>query len=112
MTVTAPLPPAAATDSVVLESEKVHSVVETAPACVTLNSIPAIVSVAVRGAELVLGLAVNRTSARPLPVLPDVTSSQDSGLCAVHWQPPGAMTSTDPDPPADPMAALDADSEN
>ena len=88
-----------------------HSGVETAPACVTPKSMPAIFSVAVRGAELVLGLAVNRTCPRPLPVLSDVTSSHDSELCAVHWQSPGAMTSTDPEPPADPRAALEADPE-
>ena len=84
----------------------------TAPACVTLKAMPAIVSVAVRWAELVFWLAVNRTSPGPTPVPPDVTSSQDAELCAVHAQSPAAMTSTDPGPPADPMAALDADSEN
>ena len=86
--------------------------VVTAPACITLKAMPAIVSVAVRCAELVFWLAVYRTSPGPTPVSPDVTSSQDSELCAVHSQPLAAMTSTDPDPAAGPMAALGADSEN
>ena len=81
------------------------------PACVTLKAMPAIVSVAERCAELVFWLAANLTSPGPTLVPADVTSSQDAELCAVHSQPLAAMTSTDPDPPADPMAALDADSE-
>jgi len=90
----------------------VHAGDVPAPACVTLKAMPPIVSVAVRCAGLVFCPAVNRASPGPTPVPPDVTSSQAAELCAVHAQPLAAMTSTDPDPPADPMAAPDADSES
>ena len=75
------------------------------PACVTLNTMPAIVRVAVRGAVVVLGLAVKRTSPGPLPVLPEVTVSQDAELIAVQVQLLGAATATAPLPPA---AAMDS----
>jgi hypothetical protein len=112
VTVMLPVPPSAATDCVVLESVYVHEGVVTAPACVTLKAMPAIVSVADRSAEAALGLTRNLTSPGPTPDPPAVTTSQDAELFAVHEHPLSANRSTDPSPPADPIAALDAVSEN
>jgi hypothetical protein len=62
---------------------------------------PAIVSVAVRAAVLVLADALNATAPAPVPLAPDVTVSHDALLLAVHAQPFVAVIVTDPVPPAD-----------
>jgi hypothetical protein len=111
VTAIVPLPPSAGTISAVLDSEYVH-VGATTPACVTRNVSPAMVSVAVRSAEPVLGLAVNCTSPGPVPEVPRVTTSHAAELLAVQSQSLPAATSTEPLPPAAAMAALEAESEN
>jgi hypothetical protein len=72
------------------------------PACVTVTTLPAIVSVPVRGAVPVFAATWNVTPA--LPVLfgpaPDVTVIHDALLDAVQTQATGIVTETIPVPPA------------
>jgi hypothetical protein len=42
---------------------------------------------------------VNVTEPPPVPVLPDVIVTHDTGLAAVQLQPPGVVTVTVPEPP-------------
>ena len=70
------------------------------PAWVTVNVWPATVSVAVRALSSVLAAALNATAPAPLPAAPDVTVSQAALLVAVQAQPAGAVTVTEPVPPA------------
>jgi hypothetical protein len=65
----------------------------------TVNGFPAIVSVA--DLAVVFGLAAAVKAADPLPVpLPVVIVTQLAPLDALHEHPDGAVTPTDPDPPA------------
>jgi hypothetical protein len=47
----------------------------------------------------VFAAAVNATDPFPLPLLPLVIVTQESLLVAVHAQPAGAVTATDPESP-------------
>ena len=49
---------------------------------------------------MVLAAALNATGPVPLPLAPDVTVSHAALLLAVHAQPLGAVTVTEPAPPA------------
>jgi hypothetical protein len=71
-----------------------------APACVTVKVRPATVKVAVRIDDVVFAAALNATGPEPLPLAPDVTVSQAALLVAVHAHPVGAVTVTEPEPPA------------
>lgn len=69
-------------------------------ACVTVNARPAMVSVPVRAAPVLLA-AVNVTDPLPVPVAPDVTVIHSTALVAVHWHVLPAETVTGvPAPPA------------
>ena len=78
------------------------------PAWVIVNVCPAIVSVAVRALALVLAAALNVTV--PVPLAPAVTVAHAASLLAVHAQPLGAVTVTDPVPPEAVTAWLVAES--
>jgi len=68
-------------------------------ACVTVNARPAMVSVPVRAAPVLLA-AVNVTDPLPVPVAPDVTVIHSAALVAVHWHVLPAETVTGvPAPP-------------
>jgi hypothetical protein len=67
---------------------------------VTVKVWPATVNVAVRALVVVLAAAAKATTAAPLPAAPDVTVSQPALLVAVQAQPAGAVTVTEPEPPA------------
>ena len=75
-----------------------------------VNVCPAIVSVAVRAVALVLAVALKVTVPEPVPLAPAVTVAHAAPLLAVHAQPLGAVTVTEPDPPAAATAWLVADS--
>jgi hypothetical protein len=78
----------------------VHGVV---PACVTVNSRPAIVMVPERPPPL-FPATLNATAPLPLPALPDVTVIQDALLTAVQLQPAALDTVIgEPAPPATPI---------
>lgn len=62
------------------------------PACVTVNALPAIVSVPVRELDVVLGATVKPTLPGPLPLAPEVIEIHDAPLVAVHPQPAGDVT--------------------
>jgi len=69
-------------------------------ACVTVKTLPAIVTVPVRAAAPFTA-TLNVTEPLPAPVAPDVTVIQDALLVAVHWHVLGAETVTGvPAPPA------------
>jgi hypothetical protein len=70
----------------------------------TVNVSPAMVNVPLRAAP-VFGAAVNRTEPSPLPLAPDVISSQGALVAAVHVQP--ALVDTFTGPPEPPDAATD-----
>ena len=70
------------------------------PACVTVNVLPATVNVAVRVAVVVFAAALNATGPVPLPLAPEVTVSHAALLVAVQPHPVGAVTVTEPAPPA------------
>jgi hypothetical protein len=87
------VPPLAAIEALVDETENVHP----APACVTVNAWPAIVNVPVRGDVLPFAVVLKPTLAEPLPVAPPVTVSQDVlSLLAVQLQPAGDVTLAEP----------------
>ena len=69
--------------------------------CVTVNVLPPIVSVPVRGVVAVLAATLYVIDPLPLPVAPAVTVIQASLLVAVHAQPPAAATVTVPVPAAE-----------
>src|SRR5262249_16606168 len=95
-----PVPPAAGTDLLVGEMDVTH--VEVGPACSTVSGIPAIVSVAVRGPEpFLLDVTPNPTVALPLPPVPK-RLIHGALLLTVHPHPSGAVTLTEPVPPAIP----------
>jgi hypothetical protein len=71
------------------------------PAWVTVNVLPAIVTVPVRGDTDVFAAELKLTEPLPAPDAPAVTVSQLSLLTAVHAQPAGAVTATVPVPPLD-----------
>jgi hypothetical protein len=79
----------------------VHDVV---PACVTVNSRPAIVMVPERPPPL-FAATRNATAPLPLPESPDVTVIQDALLMAVQSQP--AALDTVIGEPVPPAAAID-----
>ncbi len=97
VTVTLPLPPDAATACDVGVIVMSHGM----PACVTVNVLPAIVSVPVRGDTDVFAAELKLTDPLPDPDAPDITVSQLLLLRAVQAQPPGADTATVPVPPFD-----------
>ena len=66
----------------------------------TVTIWPATVSVAVLALAPVLAAALNAATPVPFPTAPDVTGNQAALLVAVQMQPPGAVTVTEPDPPA------------
>ena len=66
---------------------------------VTVNVRPAIVIVPVRDGPLAAA-TLNCTVPLPEPLLPCVTVIHGTLLAAVHGQPPGAVTATEPVPPA------------
>jgi hypothetical protein len=69
-------------------------------ACVTVNPRPAIVSVPVRTAAIVLGATVKLADPSPEPVAPAVTVIHVTLLSAVQEQPVAAVTVADPLSPA------------
>jgi hypothetical protein len=70
--------------------------VQLTPACVTVNVMPAILSVPVREDALVLAAALNPTEPGPLPDDPEVIVSQLALLTEVHAHPGSAVTATEP----------------
>ncbi len=90
-----PVAPLAATDCD--EGEIVG--VQGAPASFTVNVLPAIVSVPLRGVVVGFAAAVNATLPAPEPDVPDVMVIHASLLTVVHEQPAGADTVTLPVPP-------------
>jgi hypothetical protein len=102
-TVVEPVPPAAATDVAPGVSENVQG----APASVTVNVWPPMVSVPVRCDELGFAVALKLTVPLPLPLPPLVIVSHDvSLLTAVQAQPPGAVTAVEPVAPPNTIDAL------
>lgn len=91
-----PAPPVAATLAEGAESENVHP----AAACVMVKVCPAKLSVDRRGAALGLACVVKLIVPLPAPEVPEVTETQASGPVAVQEHPPGAVTVTEPGPPA------------
>ena len=72
---------------------------QAAAACVTVNVVPAIVSVPVRPVVTVFGATLKPTLPLPLPVAPLVTVIQLALLAADQAQPDPAETVLDPVPP-------------
>jgi hypothetical protein len=96
ITLVEPVPPSARTDWLTGETEYVHG----APACVTLNVCPPIVSVPVRCVVFALTAALKATVPAPVPLAPLMTVSHGVLLLTpVHAQPVGALTAVDPVPP-------------
>jgi hypothetical protein len=87
VTVRVPVPPAAVIVVVVAEIVGAHG----APACVTLNVLPPMVSEPVRDVLDVFAAAAYVTEPLPLPAAPCVIVSHPSLLTAVQLQ-PGAVT--------------------
>ena len=102
VTLTVPEPPAAANDWLAGERLKVQA----APAWVTVNVLPATVSVPVRGVVAVVAAAVKLTDPLPVPLAPALIVSHATLLVADHPHPAPAVTPTVPLPPA---AATDCD---
>jgi hypothetical protein len=94
VTVTEPVPPAAATDWLVEEMEYVQE----APAWVRVNVDPAIVSEPVRLVVAVFALKLNPTVPVPEPEAPDVRLIQPLLLAAVHAHPAAVVTVLLPEP--------------
>ena len=74
-----------------------------APACATVNVLPAIVSVPVRDVVAVFAAMLNATLPFPVPAAPALTVIHVSLLTAVHAHPVGAVTVVLPVPPPAPM---------
>jgi hypothetical protein len=102
VTATVPEPPAAAKDW--LAGEILNA--QLAPACVTVNVLPATVNVPVRGVVAVVAAAVKLTDPLPVPLAPALIVSHATLLVADHAHPAPAVTPTVPLPPA---AATDCD---
>ena len=66
----------------------------------TVTVCPPTDTVATRAVVAALTAALYATVPFPLPLPPDVMVSQPALLLAAHAQPAGAVTLTDPDPPA------------
>ena len=96
VTSTVPDPPAAANDWLGAERLKAQA----APACVTVNVLPATVSVPVRGVVAVDAATVKPTDPLPVPLPPAVRVNQAALLVADHPHPAPAVTPTLPLPPA------------
>src|SRR4030095_3513360 len=92
VTAIVPLPPPATADW----KSGVASYEQAAPACVTGNGCPPIVSVPVRVVPVVFAATLNVTVPLPEPDPPPVIVSQVALLVAVHVQPARAVTPTDP----------------
>jgi len=88
---TVPLPPEDANVCVVPFTVKVHG---GAPACVTVNVWPAIVTVPARSVVPGFAAMSSRTAPFPLPLAPDPTVIHDAFAVAVHEQPAPATTET------------------
>lgn len=89
-------PPAAADDCDDDDRSNEHE----APACVTVNAWPPIVSVPVRAADDALAAALNDTVPLPLPLAAPAIDSHDPAFDdAVQAQPAGAVTEVEPLPP-------------
>jgi hypothetical protein len=97
VTATVPVPAAAVGFADAGEIVGTHG----AAAWVTVNVVPPIVSVPVRGVVVVLAATLYVTEPLPLPVAPAVTVIQASLLVAVQPQPLAAVTVTVPVPAAD-----------
>jgi hypothetical protein len=74
--------------------------VHAAPVCVTLNVLPAIVTLPLRDVVPVYESALTVTVPPPEPAAPAVMLSQVSVVAAAHVQPIGAVTVTSVFPPA------------
>ena len=106
VTLVEPAPPLTATEALVGEIVEVHVM----PGCVTVNVLPATVSVALRCVGLLLAAALNAIVPLPLPLAPLVTVSHVvSLLTPVHEQPVGDVTLVDPAPPPTATEALDGE---
>jgi hypothetical protein len=81
-----------------LISEGVSVKVHDGPDCVTVNDLPAIVSVADRGSALVLAATLKVTVPDPVPVVPE-TLTHAAPLDAVQLHVDDAVTVTVPLPP-------------
>jgi hypothetical protein len=66
----------------------------------TVTVCPPTDTVATRALVAALTPALYATVPFPLPLAPEVMVSQPALLVAAHGQPAGAVTLTDPDPPA------------
>jgi hypothetical protein len=77
----------------------------------TVTVCPPMVRVPVRVLGAGLADALNATVPAPFPLAPDDTVSHATPLLAVHAHPAGAVTATEPDPPATVRVWLVADSE-
>lgn len=75
---------------------------QAAPACVTLNVVPAIVSVPLRLVVDVFAATEKPALPAPEPVAPLVTVIQVALLVVLHVQPEAAVTEVPPEPPAAP----------
>jgi hypothetical protein len=96
VTSTVPDPPAAANDWLAAEILKAQA----APACVTVNVLPATVNVPVRGVVAVVGAAVKLTDPLPVPLAPALMVNHAALLVADQLHPAPAVTPTLPLPPA------------
>ena len=94
-TVTVPVPPPAAALADAGEIVGVHG----APAWVSVNVLPPIVIVPVRGVVVVFAAAVYETEPLPVPLDPALMVIHESVSVAVQSQPPAAVTATVPVPP-------------
>jgi len=108
--VTVPLPPAEVNDCVAALTVNVQG--GGAPACVSANVCPAIVTVPVRSLVAVFAATVSCTAPVLLPDAPDATVIHGTFEAAVHAQPAPAATVTLVDPPAAATRTLDDDNVN
>ena len=92
--VTPTVPPLASGETVALVGEIAN--VQATPACVTENTLPAIVSVPVREAVEVFAATLYRTWPFALPVAPVVTVIHGTPLDAVQLHPVALVTATAP----------------
>ena len=99
VTLNCPVPPDAGNELPLIEAEYVHGSVPAA--CVTVNVLPAIVSVPVRLDVEVLAATVNPAVEDPVPPAPAVIHGTFE--VDVQAQPAAAVTPTLPLPPAAPI---------
>lgn len=105
VTATVALPPAAAKLCVVAEV----AYVQAAPACVTVTSLPAAVSVALRAVVDVFAVALTITVPFPDPLAPLAIVNHVDDSVAVHVHPVPTATATDIPPPAAAMLIVAGD---